>query len=216
LESSPAQDYNFYFSSKLDARHKIDVIEEIGSGSNLEISLFQIKSSMPTNEEISEIHREHEEWVKEQWLDLVKYEEGYIGEGTDYEISRFMKNKYKVEEALLEFCTDPENQNLEHLFDSLHFSELNDRQQAWILWKYIDLLKEQLGVAVKEGALDPETYDVVWGELATLKENLTRKANLPKSQTPIKKVRSVISVGARIISERELAVENSGKAINIR
>ncbi len=216
LEASPTQEYNHYFSSKLDARHGIDVIEEIDGEDGLEISLFQIKSSPPTSEEILDIHKEHEEWVKEGWMDLAKYEESYIGEGTEYEISRFMKNKYKVEDALLEFCTDPENQSLEHLFASLRFSELNSRQQAWMLWKYIDLLKKQLDAAVTEGAVEAEMRDHIWKELSALKENLNKKARLPKSQSVVSKVKSVISVGARIVSERELGVDKSGKVMNIR
>lgn len=215
LESNQAQNFNFYFSSKLDARHCIDIIEQIESDGDTIISLFQIKSSLPSQEEIEKIHQNHAEWVKEGWINLPDYERSYVGDGAVEEVSQFLKNKEEIEEALMEFFTNPGGQDLEHLLDSLHLTNLNHRQQAWILWKYVDLIKEQLDLAFQDGVLDLEMKDFVWQELSTLKEKLEKKARLPKSQILIKNIHSIISIGARSISEREIEVGKEGKVINI-
>ena len=216
MESNPAQKYSHYFSSRLDARYSIDVIEEIQNGEGIEISLIQLKSSMPSGDEKRKIHTDHERWVKEEWLSLEDYENSYIEDDTEEEIRAFLQNEEQVKEALLDFFTNPEGQSLDNLISSIHLGDLNNKQKAWILWKYIDLLKEQLDQAVKAGDQDKETIDSIWEQLLNLKSRLADKTYLPKSQLFVRKVRSVISVGPRIVSETEMDIGQEGKAVNLR
>lgn len=216
LAAEPAQDFSFYFSGRLDARHSVDVIEEIEEGEGSAVSLIQLKSSIPAEDEMEHIHADHQKWVEEEWMDMEDYEHSYIEDGTKKEIEGFLRNGEKVRDALLDFFTDPAGQNLDRFISSLHLSNLDDKQQAWVLWKYADLAEEPLRETAKEGIEDPETVGFVQTELNALKEKLVKKARLPKSQTIVKRVKSIISVGARIVSEKEIKVGERGKVINVR
>jgi hypothetical protein len=215
LESAPAQQYAHYFNSKLDARHKIDVIEVIEAADGSRISLIQLKSSTPSPEEIEQIHRDHQSWAKEQWLDVSEYENSYIDDGTAEEVRGFMGDVEEISMMLLEFLTDEKGQTPESLIASLRLDAFSNKQKAFILWKYLDVLKEVLDEFKEENPESAHELDLVWQQLSGIRENLAHKAKLPKSQILIGEVVSVVSVGPRVVSERDISV-GSPKVINVR
>lgn len=214
LSSQPAQKHSFYWNDKLDGRYSIDVIEEIDGEDGPAISLVQIKSSKPSEEEIERIHVNHARWAKKEWLNIEDYENSYIEEATKEKLLEFLTNKQKVEEALLEFLTSPSEQGLDNLTSFLNMSGLVDRQRAWVLWKYIGLIKDSLEEAVSLGDLDEEMKDEVWMYLSTLRDNLIKKFHLPEKQVAVRNIKSIVCVGARFVSEREIESGEKGKVLN--
>lgn len=216
LDSKPGEEYEHYFSSRLDARFSVDVVERIGNEDNLRVSLIQIKSSVPSGEEIELIHRDHESWVKEEWMSFEEYERSFVEEGTSEETQAFLENKKEMQMALIELLTNPNGFNPDALMGSLHLAHLNNRQRAWILWKYSDLLIEHIEELKKENPEEVTMLNSIFNELVSLKDELTKKAKLPKSQTLVNNVDSLICVGAKEVSRREFEIEGKGKVIDVR
>lgn len=216
LSSEPTQKFSFYWNDKLDGRYSIDIIEEIDREDGPTISLIQIKSSKPSEEEIERIHTNHARWANKEWMNIKEYDNSFIDESSKEEIEIFLKNKEQVEESLLDFLTDPKGQTLSNLENSLNLASLADKQRAWVLWKYIDLIKESLDEAVSVGDLDQETEDKVWSQLSLLRDRLVKKFRLPMSQTVVSNIKSVVCVGSRTVSEREIEAGEGGKVLNAK
>lgn len=214
LSSHPAQEHSFYWASRLDGRYSIDVVEEIDGEDGPSITLVQIKSSKPEEEELEKIHSNHQRWAEKEWINVDEYENSFIDEPTKEGLEEFLKNKEKVEEALLDFLTDPRGQSLDNLETALNLFDLVDKERAWVLWKYIDSIKDSLEEVVSIGDMDQETKDEVWSQLSLLRDKLVKKFHLPVSQTVVKNIKSVVCVGARSISERDIEVGEKGKVVN--
>ncbi|MEK7642381.1 MAG: hypothetical protein AAB392_01155 [Patescibacteria group bacterium] len=214
-ETSESVGCRFYFNEWLDARRMIDVIMELRRGDEVEIVLVQIKSSPPSGSELEKIRMDHERWAGEEWFDLEGYERSFISDGTLEEVESFLKNKEEVEEALMDFCTNPNSRSLDDLLRSLHLSGLNNREKAWILRKHLTLIKEQINIASEDGYVDLETKDSILEELGKLSETLERKVRLPKAQFLVGKIRSVVAVGSKILPDSEYVFAGKSKLMSV-
>lgn len=213
LDSNPVVQYTHYFSDRLDARYSIDVIEEIGDPPV--ISLIQLKSSVPSEEEVRRINKDHQHWVQKGWMSLESYENNYIEEGTEEEIRSFLENKEEIRLALLDFFTDPEGQDIYKLISSLHLGSLDNRQKAWILWKYINLLEDPMKEAKEKDPENAQNIDSIWRQLNELRNKLIQKTKLPKSQNFVGDVYSVIVVGGKEVFKKKIEF-GEVKVINMR
>ncbi len=218
LGTSPAQEHGFYFEDNLDARHRIDLVEVIFLDGQIDsMNLVQIKSRNPTDAEIERILHDHREWVRSLMMDFQTFEREYTdGIPDNLTIENMTQNAEEVEELLLDMCTDPNGFNPDIFIEKLDLGDLSNKQKAWLLLKYGEVINSKIASAVDKEILSTEQAREILDALTRLTNRLMAKAKLPKNLSGVNKIQSIIAVGPKIIREETIQdrdIPNQSKKI---
>ena len=208
LDSEPSQKYGFYFENGLDASYKIDLIECIFSddyASILEMNLIQIKSSVPDSEEQTRILEEHEGWLHTEVMSLDDFEYEYTnGLPEELTIKSLAENYEQVKDLLLDLCTDPNGFNADKFIENLDLKNLNDKQKAWLVVKYGDILVSEVERVRKEGDVSEDEARQIIEKMKKLENSLRQKSKLPRDFSNVERVNSITAVGHNIIKNTQI------------
>ncbi len=212
LNLSPAQSYDFYFETGLDAHYKIDLVEMIyGEDESIEtMSLIQIKSSIPPEYEQEEITKTHREWIDSAVMGIEDLESEYLyGLAEGIPIEHMTGNISEVLEVLEDLCTDPAGFNPDLFLSRLGLDDLNNKQKAWLLKKYLKILEEEINIGISEGYVGNEDAEMIISKLRETETKLVTKTRLPRNLSFIHNIDSVIAVGKNEIKRITLVSKQS-------
>ncbi len=212
LKSRPTQKFILGFNDVLDASRKIDLIEMIFDGEDVDqLNLIQIKSNNATAEAEKEtIIEEHRKYVKEAMLPLKEIENTMITQSDRETFEATIKDQARMFEALFDICVEYKKQDNQSLIEMLGLGKLSKLQAFWILKTYLDTITTQIREAENEGYITKESADDLIDDLVRLTESLRLKTGTPNKIRRVRTINSIISVGPKIIAQTEIYSGNSG------
>jgi len=208
LAGKPNQHFSLGFSDRLDAHRKIDIIEAIFGEMDSEIeqlNLIQIKSSMPSEEEISKTTDEHSRYVMDDMMRLGDVEYLELPKEKDRQMyEETLQNREIMREKFFDICTKYESVNQQSLIELLGLGNLNDLQKAWIFSSHIKGIEKQIEQMCLDGYIDEKHKNMLIQDMESLYRSLVKKAGVPMRRVKINVINSLVSVGPNAINHVEI------------
>lgn len=220
LDQEPASRYDFVFDDVLDAKYKIDLIEQIYSEEDghlniTTMNLVQVKSSEPMDEEKRKILESHMAWIHSSLMDFDSFEKEYTdGMPDEVAIETLGRNAEEVKSILEDICTDPSGFNADKFIKKLNLEFLKNKHKAWLLLKWSKVIKNYVLRCVEENIATQEQADSIIRTIDEMESKLVAKAKLPRNIAHIHNINSVITVGPQIIQTEVIATQPATQGKN--
>jgi hypothetical protein len=193
----------FYFENKLDAKHKIDLIEVIETEKGAILNLIQIKSRQYEYGEIEKYKDAHEDWANgDNTIDLESFEKSFLEEPEDSSVvGEVLGDLDRIHEVFEDILTGSTVFSKEILLDKLGIANRPKTEQMWLLSKYMPKLIETVDSLNLEGIFSEVEFGIVTYFINDVKKQLENVKSQKRDITGVYEIYSICAVKEKEVSK---------------